>query len=143
MARALSYWLITLLVFSKRRSQAVMSSAYCVGFPSVLRGGLGVISYDCIFTGAGRECTDRQIRFRHVINKGQLRKKHRLFPGKGRITSAPRAGRSKREQDECGLNWVEAPPATSRHTRRLLRLLPSGPDRVHRVVLREHPRGLH
>lgn len=31
---------------------------------------------------------------------------------------------------------VEA-PATSRHTRRLLRLLPSGPDRVHKLVLRE------
>lgn len=32
--------------------------------------------------------------------------------------------------------WVEA-PATSRHTRRLLRLLPSRPDRVHKLVLRE------
>ena len=29
------------------------------------------------------------------------------------------------------------PPATSRHTRRPLRLLPSGSGRVHRLVLRE------
>jgi hypothetical protein len=36
---------------------------------------------------------------------------------------------------------VEA-PATSRHTRRLLRLLPSRPDRVHKLVLRED-QGLH
>ena len=33
--------------------------------------------------------------------------------------------------------WVATPPATSRHTSRLLRLLPSGPDRVHKVSLRE------
>lgn len=39
--------------------------------------------------------------------------------------------------------WVEAPPATSRHTRRSLRLLPSGPDRVHELVLREDQQGLH
>lgn len=31
---------------------------------------------------------------------------------------------------------VEA-PATSRHTSHLLRLLPSGPDRVHKLLLRE------
>jgi len=37
--------------------------------------------------------------------------------------------------------WAET-PATSRHTRRLLRLLPSGPDRVHKLVLRED-QGLH
>ncbi|KFF66343.1 hypothetical protein IV99_08950 [Pectobacterium brasiliense] len=38
---------------------------------------------------------------------------------------------------------VEALPATSRHTRLLLRLLPSGPDRIHRLVLRENRQGLH
>lgn len=37
--------------------------------------------------------------------------------------------------------WAEA-PATSRHTRRPLWLLPSGPDQVHRLVLRED-QGLH
>ena len=36
----------------------------------------------------------------------------------------------------ANISWVEA-PATSRHTRRLLRLLPSGSDRVHKLVLRE------
>lgn len=35
------------------------------------------------------------------------------------------------------LDGWKPPPATSRHTRRLLRLLPSGPGRVHRLVLRE------
>ncbi len=39
--------------------------------------------------------------------------------------------------------WVETPPATSRHTHRLLRLLPSGPGRVHKLVLREDQWGLH
>lgn len=39
--------------------------------------------------------------------------------------------------------WVEAPKATSRHTRRLVELLPSGPDSVTKLVLREHLRGLH
>lgn len=34
------------------------------------------------------------------------------------------------------MKWVEA-PATSRHTRHLLWLLPSGPDQVHKLVLRE------
>jgi|SRR5471030_1424262 len=38
---------------------------------------------------------------------------------------------------------VEALPATSRHTRRLLRLLPSGPDRVNKLVLRENQQGPH
>jgi hypothetical protein len=38
---------------------------------------------------------------------------------------------------------VEALPATSRHTPRLLRLLPSGPDRVHKLVLRENQQDLH
>ncbi len=37
--------------------------------------------------------------------------------------------------------WVEA-PATSRHTSHTLRLLPSGPDRVHELSLRED-QGLH
>lgn len=32
--------------------------------------------------------------------------------------------------------WVEA-PATSRHTRHSLWLLPSGPDQIHELVLRE------
>lgn len=36
----------------------------------------------------------------------------------------------------ANIKWAET-PATSRHTRRLLRLLPSGPDRVHKLVLRE------
>lgn len=40
-------------------------------------------------------------------------------------------------------NWVGALPATSRHTRRLLRLLPSGPDRIHKLVLRENQQGPH
>ena len=34
-------------------------------------------------------------------------------------------------------NLGGGPPATSRHMSRLLRLLPSRPDRVHRVSLRE------
>ncbi|SHO56069.1 hypothetical protein VQ7734_01832 [Vibrio quintilis] len=38
-------------------------------------------------------------------------------------------------------NWAET-PATSRHTRRLLWLLPSGPDQVHKLALRED-QGLH
>jgi hypothetical protein len=38
-------------------------------------------------------------------------------------------------------NWVEA-PATSRHTRHSLWLLPSGSDQVHKLVLRED-QGLH
>ncbi len=42
-----------------------------------------------------------------------------------------------------GSKWVEALPATSRHTRRLLRLLPSGSDRVHKLALRENQQGLH
>lgn len=33
--------------------------------------------------------------------------------------------------------WVVTPPATSRHMNRLLWLLPSGPDQVHKVSLRE------
>lgn len=32
---------------------------------------------------------------------------------------------------------MAAPPATSRHMNRLLWLLPSGPDQVHKVSLRE------
>ncbi len=39
------------------------------------------------------------------------------------------------------IRWVEA-PATSRHTRHPLWLLPSGPDQVHELVLRED-QGLH
>ncbi len=38
---------------------------------------------------------------------------------------------------------AEAPPATSRHTRHLLWLLPSGPDQVHKLVLREDQWSLH
>lgn len=37
--------------------------------------------------------------------------------------------------------WAET-PATSRHTSHSLRLLPSGPDRVHELLLRED-QGLH
>ncbi|UVK78157.1 MAG: hypothetical protein FKGGLIKP_00811 [Sodalis sp. Fse] len=33
--------------------------------------------------------------------------------------------------------------ATSHHTRRLLRLLPPRPDRIHKVALREHQQYLH
>ena len=42
-----------------------------------------------------------------------------------------------------GLKWVEALPATSRHTRRLPWLLPSGPDLVNRVALRENQQSPH
>lgn len=41
----------------------------------------------------------------------------------------------------AGFRRVEA-PATSRHTSHSLRLLPSGPDRVHELLLRED-QGLH
>lgn len=41
------------------------------------------------------------------------------------------------------LERAEAPPATSRHTRHLLWLLPSGPDQVHKLVLREDQWSLH
>ena len=38
---------------------------------------------------------------------------------------------------------VEALPATSRHTRHLLWLLPSGPDLVNKLALRENQQGPH
>lgn len=36
------------------------------------------------------------------------------------------------------LSWVGALPAASRHTRPLLWLLPSGPDQVNKLALREN-----
>ena len=40
-------------------------------------------------------------------------------------------------------NWVATQSATPRHMSRLLRLLPSGPGRVHRVSLRGDRKGHH
>ncbi len=40
-------------------------------------------------------------------------------------------------------NWVATLKATPRHMSRLLRLLPSGPGRVHRVSLRGDQKGHH
>ena len=40
-------------------------------------------------------------------------------------------------------NWVATQAATPRHMSRLLRLLPSGPGRVHRVSLRGDRKGHH
>lgn len=37
-----------------------------------------------------------------------------------------------------GLDWVEALPATSRHTRPKRGLLPSGSDPLHKIALREN-----
>ena len=41
------------------------------------------------------------------------------------------------------LDWVATQAATPRHMSRLLRLLPSGPGRVHRVSLRGDRKGHH
>ena len=51
-------------------------------------------------------------------------------------------GKNK-ERDRDPQNWVGALPATSRHTRRLLWLLPSGSDLVNRVALRENQQSPH
>ncbi len=40
-------------------------------------------------------------------------------------------------------SWVATQSATPRHMSRLLRLLPSGPGRVHRVSLRRDRKGHH
>ncbi len=42
-----------------------------------------------------------------------------------------------------GIYWVATQSATLRHMSRLLRLLPSGPGRVHRVSLRRDRKGHH
>lgn len=39
--------------------------------------------------------------------------------------------------------WVATPPATSRHTNHQLWLLPSGPDQVYQLSLRENQWGHH
>ncbi len=44
---------------------------------------------------------------------------------------------------EAIISWVGTLPATSRHTRPLPWLLPSGPDQVNKLALRENQQSPH
>ena len=73
--------------------------------------------------------------------------------GLNRAAQPTAVGEQRREGRNAGFvqarafcterNWWQTVPATPRHTRPLLRLLPSGPDRVHNVALRGDQHGRH